>query len=97
MILGLRNCFLSNVKPKLMKKTVSTADESLDGIYSIGTSDYLPKGLPFLNDQRGSCVALPDHFVRCVIDSVEGNGSDFWIDPLRLGALRRYGAVVELM
>lgn len=42
-------------------------------------------------------MAHPDHFVRCVIDSVQGNGSDLLIDRLRLGALRRYCEAVELM
>ena len=79
------------------KKTVSTGDASLDGVIPIGTSNYGPKGLPFLNDQRGGCVALPDHFVRCVIDSVEGNGCDLLTDRLRFNALRRYFVVVELM
>ena len=74
----------------MVKKTVSTGGESPDGVISIGTSDYLPKGLPFLNDQRGGCVALPDHFVRCVIGSVRGNCSDLLMDRLRLSAPRRY-------
>lgn len=80
-----------------MKKTVSTVDESLDGVISIGTSDYRPKGLPFLNDQRGSCVALPDHFMGRVIGSMQGDGSELLIDRLRLNALSRYWVVVELM
>ena len=80
-----------------MKKTVSTGDESSYGGISIGTSGYRPKGLPFLNDQRGSCVALPDHFVRCVIDSLQGSGSGLLIDRLFPSALRRYRVVVELM
>ena len=85
------------MKPKLVKKTVSTVDESLDGVISIGTSDYRLKGLPLLNDQRGSCVALPDHFMRCVIGSVRDNGSELLINRLRLNALSRYWVVVELM
>ena len=80
-----------------MKKTVSTVDESLDAAISTGTSDYGPKGWHFLNDQRGSCVALPDHFMGCVIGSMQGNGSEFLIDRLRLNALSRYRVVVELM
>ena len=68
----------------LMKKTVSTVYENFDGSISIGTSDHRPKGLPFPNDQRSSCVALPDHFVRFVIRSMQGNASESLINRLRL-------------